>query len=164
MNKNFCITLGSVLVLALTGCSNKTCSVKEAVTPSSSSAVRAGSAEDFAQNVPSKIYFRFNDSHLTESGKSNARSQAAWLKTYQNTSATVAGHCDERGTAEYNMALGARRADATKSALVSEGVSPDRIDTISYGKDRPAAVVDPANPGSAESVHAQNRRTETTIK
>ena len=162
MNKNFYLGLGAVLALGLTGCSNKTCSVKDAV-PVSTNKVKPGSPEDFAQNVPSKIYFRFNDAKVTESGKANVKAQASWLNTYRNTKATIEGNCDERGTEEYNMALGARRADSVKNELLKYDVASDRVKTISYGKARPVAVVDPANPGNAENVHALNRRTETKI-
>ena len=84
--------------------------------------------------------------------------QAKWLKKYDETKAVVAGHCDERGTREYNLALGERRAQAVKDYLISKGVKSSRVETISYGKERPAVM------GSNEAAWAQNRRGVTTIK
>lgn len=164
MNKNFLLGLGVIAALGLTACSQN-CKFK---TPESKSVEQkqennAGTPEDFRANASPEIYFNFNESKLTPSGQNKAKTQAAWLKTYPNTTATVAGHTDERGTAEYNMALGAKRAESTKSALVKEGVDANRLTTISYGKDRPKAVVDSSNPVAADAAHAQNRRTETTI-
>ena len=163
MNVKFLLGLLVCAALGLTACS-KTCSVKADEKPSEVATTgSAGTPEDFEANVPSKIYFKFDRSDLTEAGKNNAKVQAAWLNTYPNTTATVEGHTDERGTAEYNMALGARRAESTKEALVREGVNSDRLTTISYGKDRPVAVVDRSNQLKAAEAHAKNRRTETII-
>ena len=85
------------------------------------------------------------------------RQQAAWLKQYPNITVTVEGNCDERGTREYNLALGERRATSAKNYLVALGVDPNRIQTISYGKERPAVL------GSDEAAWAQNRRDVTAI-
>ena len=83
--------------------------------------------------------------------------QADWLRRYPNVTVTIEGHCDERGTREYNLALGERRAQAVKNVLVAMGIPASRISTISYGKERPAVV------GSSEEAYAQNRRAVTTV-
>lgn len=125
--------------------------------PSAQSSVTAGSREDFVQNVGDRVYFDFNDSNVKPEGQQVLQKQAAWLKQYANVTVTVEGHCDERGTREYNLALGNRRANAVKSALVAAGVAANRVQTISYGKDRPVVV------GSNEAAWAQNRVSITVI-
>jgi len=119
--------------------------------------VRPGSQEDLAANVGDRVFFGYDSSVLTSEGQRTLERQAAWLKQYSATSVTVEGHCDERGTREYNLALGERRASAAKKYLVSQGISANRISTISYGKERPAVV------GSDESAWSQNRRSVTVV-
>ena len=116
-----------------------------------------GSAEDFRVNVGDTVHFEYDAYNITEEGKSVLQRQAAWLQKYPSVRVTVEGHCDERGTREYNLALGARRANSVKEYLVSLGVSAGRLDTISYGKERPICTE------SDESCWAQNRRGVTTI-
>ncbi len=116
-----------------------------------------GSREDFIQNVGDRVYFDFDRSEIKPEGQQTLQRQATWLKQYPNVTVTVEGHCDERGTREYNLALGNRRANAAKSALVALGIPANRIQTISYGKDRPIVV------GSNESAWAQNRVDITVI-
>jgi len=103
------------------------------------------------------VFFPTDQTTLTEQGKGTLRRQAAWLKLYGNVKVQVQGHADERGTREYNLALSARRASATKAYLVSLGVAPGRVSTISYGKERPVALCD------AESCWSQNRRAVTAV-
>jgi peptidoglycan-associated lipoprotein len=117
----------------------------------------AGSREDFIQNVGDRVYFDFDRSDIKPEGQQTLQRQATWLKQYPNVTVTIEGHCDERGTREYNLALGNRRANAAKNALVALGVSAARIKTISYGKDRPIVV------GSNEAAWAQNRVAITVI-
>lgn len=117
----------------------------------------AGSQEDLAANAGDRVFFGYDSSELESDGRAVLEKQAQWLKTYANVSITVEGHCDERGTREYNLALGERRANAVKNYLMSLGVDGSRINTISYGKERPAVV------GSDDSSWAQNRRGVTVV-
>ena len=120
--------------------------------------VVAGSREDFVNNVGDRVLFGYDRSDVDDSGRSTLQKQAAWLQRYPTVVLTIEGHADERGTREYNLALGARRAQAVRDYLVSLGVSGARIETISYGKERPICVQ------SDEACWAQNRRGLSTIK
>ena len=125
-------------------------------TPTTTS-VQPGSQQDFVQNVGDRVFFDFDKSDIKPEGRTVLQRQADWLKKFPNVTVTVEGHCDERGTREYNLALGERRATAVKKMLVALGVAPNRVSTISYGKERPAVV------GSNEAAWAQNRRGVTVI-
>ncbi len=116
-----------------------------------------GSAADFQQNVGDRVFFDFDKSVIKPEGQTTLQRQAEWLKKYPNVTVTVEGHCDERGTREYNLALGERRATAVRNALVALGIPAARMKTISYGKERPAVL------GSNEAAWAQNRRGVTVI-
>jgi peptidoglycan-associated lipoprotein len=119
--------------------------------------VRPGSQQDFVANVGDRVFFDYDKSDIKAEGRRTLERQAEWLKRYPNVTVTVEGHADERGTREYNLALGERRATAVKNALVALGIPANRISTISYGKERPAVV------GSNEAAWAQNRRGVTVI-
>ncbi len=121
------------------------------------SSILPGSAEDFRVNVGDTVHFALNQYNIEDSDKGVLGRQAAWLARYPAVRVTVEGHCDERGTREYNLALGARRANAVKEYLVSQGVSTGRVETVSYGKERPICTE------SNEACWAQNRRGVTTI-
>ena len=121
------------------------------------SSIIPGSAEDFRVNVGDTVHFALNQYNIEDADKQVLGRQAAWLSRYPAVRVTIEGHCDERGTREYNLALGARRANAVKEYLVSQGVSTGRIETISYGKERPICTE------SNEACWAQNRRGVTTI-
>ncbi|MDW8371737.1 MAG: peptidoglycan-associated lipoprotein Pal [Geminicoccaceae bacterium] len=116
-----------------------------------------GSQQDLEVNVGDRVFFAFDSSTLDDAARQTLERQAAWLKQFPAVSVTIEGHCDERGTREYNLALGERRAQAVKSYLVALGISPDRIRTISYGKERPA------DPGHDETAWALNRRGVTVV-
>ena len=116
-----------------------------------------GSQDDLAQNVGDRVFFDLDSSTLDSEAQGTLDRQAQWLKQYPSVNVTVEGHCDERGTREYNLALGERRATAAKKYLVGAGVATNRISTISYGKERPAVV------GSDESAWGQNRRAVTVL-
>ncbi len=111
-----------------------------------------GSQQDLVVNVGDRVFFGYDQYDLTSEAKATIDKQAQWLKTYGNVSVMVEGHCDERGTREYNLALGEKRATAVRNYLIASGVSPERVQTISYGKERPAVT------GSDESSWSQNRR------
>ena len=120
-------------------------------------AATPGSAQDFAQNVGDRVFFESDSSELTSQGQATLDKQARWLQQYARVSFTVEGHADERGTREYNFALGARRAETVKNYLAAKGVSAARMKTISYGKERPVATCDDI------SCWSQNRRAVTVI-
>ncbi len=123
---------------------------------SANTAVVPGSQQDFVASVTAdRIFFALDESEVDAEDQATLRSQAAWLARYPQKRVTIEGHCDERGTREYNLALGERRANATKNALAALGVDPSRITTISYGKERPDAT------GSDEESYARNRRAVT---
>ena len=115
-----------------------------------------GSQEDFVASVSSdRIFFDTDQYDVDAQDQQTLQSQAAWLQQNPNVRVTIEGHADERGTRDYNIALGDRRANAAKNYLASLGIDPSRINTVSYGKERPAAL------GSDESAWAQNRRAVT---
>jgi peptidoglycan-associated lipoprotein len=117
-----------------------------------------GSIRDFEQNVGDRVFFDYDSSALDQADRDVLARQAAWLNQYPNVVLTIEGHCDERGTREYNLALGARRAAAVREHLVSLGVSAARVETISYGSERPTCAA------SAENCWQQNRRGVATIR
>ena len=108
-----------------------------------------------ATGVADRVFFATNKSILTTASRDTLRKQAAWLRKNKNINVTLEGHCDERGTREYNLALGERRANAAKDYLMTYGISGNRISTISYGKERPV------NAGSSPLAWSQNRRSVT---
>jgi peptidoglycan-associated lipoprotein len=116
-----------------------------------------GSQQDLEASAGDRVFFAFDRSDITPEAQQILERQADWLRRYPNVTVTLEGHCDERGTREYNLALGERRAQAVKNVLVAMGIPASRISTISYGKERPAVV------GSSEEAYAQNRRAVTTV-
>lgn len=120
-------------------------------------AVEPGSQEDLIVNVGDRVFFGYNSSELDTDAQQLLQDQAAWLKQYSEKSITIEGHCDERGTREYNLALGEQRAQAVKNWLILLGIDTSRLSTISYGKERPAVI------GSNDGAWSQNRRSVTTI-
>jgi peptidoglycan-associated lipoprotein len=118
---------------------------------------RPGTQEDLVVNVGDRVFFGFDKSDVSAEARATLDRQAAWLKKYPSVKVTVEGHCDERGTREYNLALGERRATSAKNYLVAAGISADRLKTVSYGKERPAVL------GSNEAAWAQNRRAVTVV-
>ena len=137
----------------LAGCSSAN---RPDVAPQQQTAI-PGSEKDFIVNVGDRIYFLVDQSTLTPEAQEVLRRQAAWLAQYPNVTIQIEGHADERGTREYNLALSAQRASATREYMAGLGVNPARLSTIAYGKERPVAVCD------AESCWSQNRRAVTVI-
>ena len=140
-------------IIALSGCSSL-----------SESSLFGGSeceskmARDFMENAEDRVFFAFDSSAISPDSAEILDTQVKWLKKHENVNVVVQGYCDERGTREYNLALGERRANAVKQYLVSQGIAADRISTISYGKERPAVL------GNNEAAWAQNRRAVTVVK
>ena len=134
------------------------CSSSEQKVPEAGTSVTPGSIADFKQNVGDRVYFDTDLSNIREDGRGTLAKQAEWLKKYGNYPITIEGKCDERGTREYNIALGERRANAVRQYLVAQGIPADRIKTISYGKERPEVV------GSDEGSWARNRVGITTLQ
>jgi peptidoglycan-associated lipoprotein len=116
-----------------------------------------GSQQDLEASAGDRVFFAFDRADISPEAREILSRQADWLRRYPNVTATIEGHCDERGTREYNLALGERRAQAAKNVLVASGIPASRISTISYGKERPAVV------GSSEESYAQNRRAVTVV-
>ena len=116
-----------------------------------------GTMQDMVVNVGDRIFFEFDRSDITSDARDTLDRQAVWLKKFGDVKIIVEGHTDERGTREYNLALGERRAMAARNYLVAAGIVPSRISTVSYGKERPAVA------GSTESAWAQNRRSVTVV-
>jgi peptidoglycan-associated lipoprotein len=146
------------------------CATPQGSSPSSSAISPAtggivpGSQEDLTKNVGDRVFFAFERSDLAGRDPLTANNvgildrQAAWLGRYGQNNVQIAGNCDERGTEEYNLALGQRRADTTRGYLVAKGIAPNRVSTISYGKERPAVV------GSDEAAWRQNRNAITSVQ
>ena len=121
------------------------------------SSIIPGSAQDFKVNVGDTVHFALNQYNIQDTDKNTLNKQAAWLARYPSVRLSIEGHADERGTREYNLALGARRANAVKEFLVAQGVAAGRLETISYGKERPICTE------SNEDCWAQNRRGVSVI-
>jgi peptidoglycan-associated lipoprotein len=150
-----CARIAAALVVALTiaGCANKPGDLQSAY----GSSAAPGSQQDFVVNVGDRVFFESDSTDLTLQSRATLDKQAQWLATYNRYAFTIEGHADERGTREYNIALGARRAQAVRDYLTSRGIEPARMRTISYGKERPVAVCNDI------SCWSQNRRAVTVL-
>jgi peptidoglycan-associated lipoprotein len=171
MNSASKLAMIGVLVLAVAGCAPKkpkelppppnggaTSGENQAPPDQNAGGVTAGSVEDFrAQAGSDTIHFGTDLYDIDSSAAATLDAQAAWLAKYPNIRITIEGHCDERGTREYNLALGDRRANAAKNYLAGKGIAATRMSTISYGKEKPVAM------GSDEASWAQNRRAVTVL-
>src|SRR5262245_15147813 len=142
-----------VAVIGLAACANNPTGQQAGV----AGAAVPGSAQDFVVNVGDRVFFETDSTELTPQARLTLDKQAQWLQHYNRYSFTVEGHADERGTREYNIALGAKRAQATREYLISRGIEAHRMRTISYGKERPVAVCNDI------SCWSQNRRAVTVL-
>ncbi|MCW3476180.1 peptidoglycan-associated lipoprotein Pal [Limobrevibacterium gyesilva] len=150
------IRAGIAAAVLLAACS----AAQQPASPAAAAAERIvpGSQADLVANVGNRVLFDFDRADLKPEAKATLDRQAAWLKKWARNNVLIAGNCDERGTTEYNIVMGQRRADAAGDYLISSGVEPARIRTISYGKERPVAL------GSTELDWAQNRNATTTVE
>jgi peptidoglycan-associated lipoprotein len=139
--------------LAVSACANKPASDSMA----SAGGATPGSQQDFVVNVGDRVFFESDQTELSPQAIATLEKQAQWLQTYNRYSFTIEGHADERGTREYNIALGARRAQTVRDYLAARGIQPSRMRTISYGKERPVAVCNDI------SCWSQNRRAVTVL-
>ena len=141
------------LALALSACASK-----NADDLADGGRATPGSAKDFTVNVGDRVFFETDSADLTAQAQAILNRQATWLSKYSRYAVMIAGHADERGTREYNLALGARRAAAVRDYMIARGVSAARMRTISFGKERPVAVCDNI------SCWSQNRRSVTVLE
>jgi len=139
--------------LAVSACANKPANDALA----SAGVATPGSQQDFVVNVGDRVFFETDSSELTPQSRSTLEKQAQWLQQYGSYAFTIEGHADERGTREYNIALGARRAQTVRDYLAARGIQATRMRTISYGKERPVAVCNDI------SCWSQNRRAVTVL-
>ena len=147
----FAVAIAAALTIA--ACANRNNELADAGMNSAS----PGSQQDFVVNVGDRVFFETDQTDLTPQARATLDKQAQWLAQYNRYSFTIEGHADERGTREYNIALGARRAQTVREYLSSRGVEPQRMRTISYGKERPVAVCNDI------SCWSQNRRAVTVL-
>ena len=149
------LKLAAVLAVALSmgACANKNLGADGAM----ASAATPGSQQDFVVNVGDRVFFENDSAELTPQSVATLEKQAQWLQIYNQYTFTIEGHADERGTREYNIALGAKRAQTVRDYLASRGVQTQRMRTISYGKERPVAVCNDI------SCWSQNRRAVTVL-
>ena len=155
MNSKILGALAAVALLA--ACANQNTGATSGAGAATSGPV-PGSEEDLVANVGDRVFFDFNASSMKTDARATLDRQSAWLAKYPQVNVQVAGNCDDRGTEEYNLALGQRRANSSRDYLVARGVAGSRVSTISYGKDRPPAM------GDNEQAWAQNRNTITSVR
>jgi len=117
-----------------------------------------GTQQDLVVNVGDRVFFDYDQHDLRAAARTVIEKQVQWLQANPNAQVTLEGHCDERGTREYNLALGEKRATSTRNYMIALGISPDRVSTISFGKERPAVV------GADGASWAQNRRSVTVVE
>ncbi|MBX3566638.1 MAG: peptidoglycan-associated lipoprotein Pal [Rhizobiaceae bacterium] len=153
------VMIALVASLAIAGCASKKTpnSAADLGLGGGAGAATPGSAQDFTVNIGDRIFFDTDSSAIRADAQQTLGRQAQWLNQYRQYAIVVEGHADERGTREYNLALGARRAAAARDYLIGRGVAGNRLKTISYGKERPVAVCDDI------SCWSQNRRAVTTL-
>jgi len=144
-----------VAALAISACAKNP--AEDAASLAAGGRAAPGSPQDFAVNVGDRVFFDTDSSELSSTAQATLAKQAAWLQQYARYNVTIQGHADERGTREYNFALGVRRAENTKEYLIARGIPASRVRTISYGKERPVATCNDI------SCWSQNRRAVTVL-
>lgn len=158
MNKALKLVCAAAVAALLAGCSsNELDPNQSSLNAGRGTPAKPGSTRDFSQNVGDIVYFTTDSSDLTPEAQQTLSKQAQWLQQYSQYTITVEGHADERGTREYNIALGNRRATAVKNFLARNGIAAQRLRTISFGKERPVAVCNDI------SCWSQNRRAQTVL-
>lgn len=150
------IAAAFLMMLSVSACANKELQQDGSLT-GGRNGVAPGTSRDFSVNVGDIVYFSTDSTDLTPEASQTLAKQAQWLRQYPQYTITIEGHADERGTREYNIALGARRATTVRNYLAQNGINAQRIRTISYGKERPVAVCDDI------SCWSQNRRAQTVL-
>ena len=148
---------GGAAAPATTAAPSPSASAAAEAMPMKAKGPASGTQEDLEVNVGDRVFFGYDKSNIMSEAQTVLQRQAAWLKKYPSVRVSIEGHCDERGTREYNLALGERRANAVKDYLTALGIDRSRVKTISYGKERPVAL------GSNEAAWAQNRRGVTKV-
>ncbi len=154
MKKNILLLL--ILSATLSNCKKKP--IEEDLDSDVESTLDTATIDSFEKNVIDTVYFNYDNSDIDSDGEAVISRQADWLKNHNEVTVVVEGHCDDRGTREYNLALGERRANAAADILKSNGISADAIEIVSYGKERPAVL------GNDESAYSKNRRAVTVPK
>ena len=160
MNITIIGLLAAFATLSLGACADKDtagASTGSGATASTAGVV-PGSQEDLVANVGDRVFYALDSSTLSSDARSTLDRQSAWMSRYPQASIQMAGNCDERGTTEYNLALGQRRANAARDYLVARGVSSARITSVSFGKERPTAL------GSDDQAYSQNRNATTSVR
>jgi peptidoglycan-associated lipoprotein len=147
----------SVIAILFAALAMAACAPKPEIGQGLAGSAAPGSQQDFVVNVGDRVFFESDQTDLTPQSRATLDKQAQWLQTYNRNSFTIEGHADERGTREYNIALGARRAQNVRDYLASRGIDASRMRTISYGKERPVAVCNDI------SCWSQNRRAVTVL-
>ena len=153
----FPLVMALALGLALSACARNSADSDAMNGAYGAGAGAPGSIQEFSSSVGDRVFFETDSTELTTTGQGTLDKQAAWLNQYARYTFTIEGHADERGTREYNFALGARRAETVKNYLIAKGVPASRMRTISYGKERPVAVCNDI------SCWSQNRRAVTVL-
>ena len=155
-------TAGVLALLAMLGACGDKDTTSGAATGSGATAstagVSPGSQEDLVANVGDRVFYALDSSSLSGDARATLDRQAGWLARYPQVSIQMGGNCDERGTTEYNLALGQRRANAARDYLVARGVSSARVTAVSFGKERPTAL------GSDDQAYSQNRNATTSVR
>ncbi len=156
--KKILLTICSMALLTGVGCKNKSHQSASDVNRSTLDSIPNSTFEELDKKVGDKVFFAYDNSELSDSAKTILDRQVEFMKEKSHLKFVIEGFCDKRGTVEYNLALGERRANSVKKYLVNHGINPDRLIVISFGKERPAVI------GDTEEAYRQNRRAVTVIR